>query len=605
MNLKMVNDTLENQITFLHSILDSIPYVVYVKDLDSKYVYANKFCLEANNCNAEDFYGKTDGELFPLYKIGKIYKKNDENLIKNRKGFISYVPIPEPEEFTYSYLREEPLFDKENNVCGILGFIITPQIKISRRSIGNIQIFNDKDKYMFFDYLCDQDLFVILKSIPELDFLNSIELKSGTVFNSGLIYKEDISKVLDIYERLMKGESPVHFLLRMYDKENKLNYYNFEACSLKNEEGIPVRFLCSLKHLTEEFVRSENFAIEVENAKKHIYSVLNNYYDICLFADPDFNAYEILYANENFSDFDKKGEWNSFIDIMYQKLHQKDYGILKNIFLSLNLYGDDEISSRQAREFRYADKNGEYRWKSFSVVKPDNSNTAGFLLYFSDVTDAVKEREQRNLKNMNSELIDVLSTIVEFRDMESGEHVSRIKEFTRLLLKQVNKVYTDRYYSSEMIGIISTASALHDIGKIAIPDHILLKPGKLTAEEFEEMKLHTVRGCEILKTMPRIQEENYYKYSYEICRYHHERYDGKGYPDKLVGENIPLEAQIVSVADVFDALTSKRCYKPPYDYETALKMINNGECGAFSSRLLECLNLAKDEMIEYAKKTNK
>lgn len=184
--------------------------------------------------------------------------------------------------------------------------------------------------------------------------------------------------------------------------------------------------------------------------------------------------------------------------------------------------------------------------------------------------------------------------------MESGDHINRIKGFTKILLKYVNEMYEDVDYSPETMEVISSAAAMHDVGKIAIPDSILLKPGKLTPEEFNEMKQHTVKGCEILDSMATLQDENYSKYSYEICRYHHERYDGKGYPDGLKGDEIPLAAQIVSVADVYDALISKRVYKDAYSVEEAYQMILNGECGVFSPKLMECFTRAQKEMEEFS-----
>jgi putative two-component system response regulator len=149
--------------------------------------------------------------------------------------------------------------------------------------------------------------------------------------------------------------------------------------------------------------------------------------------------------------------------------------------------------------------------------------------------------------------------------------------------------------TNEQASLIVSASALHDIGKIAIPDSILLKPGRLTPEEFEEMKKHTIYGCEILEKFK--QEENeFYRYCYDICRYHHERYDGGGYPDKLKGDEIPIWAQIVSIVDVFDALVSKRVYKAPYAVEEAERMIMRGECGVFSPEILDCFQIAKPEL---------
>lgn len=200
------------------------------------------------------------------------------------------------------------------------------------------------------------------------------------------------------------------------------------------------------------------------------------------------------------------------------------------------------------------------------------------------VADQIYEKEKSN-----SLMISILSHIVEFRNGESGLHVLHINMLTEILLNRLIKK-TDKYNLKRSdIYLISTASALHDVGKIAIPDAILNKPGKFTKEEFEIMKTHTTAGAEMLDSIPYYKEEALTKMAYQICRWHHERYDGRGYPDGLKGEEIPISAQIVALADVYDALTSVRVYKPAYTHEQALNMITNGECGVFNPMLLECL----------------
>ena len=203
-------------------------------------------------------------------------------------------------------------------------------------------------------------------------------------------------------------------------------------------------------------------------------------------------------------------------------------------------------------------------------------------------------REQRR-REINNGIIDILSTVVESRSAEAGDHVMRIKGYTRILLDQINDVY-NMHLSLEEKEIAYSAAAMHDVGKIAIPDSILLKPGRFTPEEYEIMKKHTIFGCELIASMEGIQDQRYYDCCYKICRSHHERYDGKGYPDGLSGEDIPLFAQIVSLADVYDALVSKRCYKKAFSLDKAYEMIVSGECGAFSPKLLECFKRARAQM---------
>ncbi|MCH5267962.1 MAG: response regulator [Lachnospiraceae bacterium] len=199
------------------------------------------------------------------------------------------------------------------------------------------------------------------------------------------------------------------------------------------------------------------------------------------------------------------------------------------------------------------------------------------------------------LKKSNENIIDILGTVVEGRNMESGEHIKRVKGYTKILADKMKDMYPEYDLTAEKINIIVSASSLHDIGKIAIPDHILLKPGKLTDEEFEYMKSHTTRGCEILDDIKGVWDEEYGKVSYEICRHHHERFDGRGYPDKLKGEEIPISAQLVSVADVYDALVNERCYKDAYSKDKAFQMIINGECGMFNPKLLECFRNVRED----------
>lgn len=204
----------------------------------------------------------------------------------------------------------------------------------------------------------------------------------------------------------------------------------------------------------------------------------------------------------------------------------------------------------------------------------------------SIVSNQIYEREKSSKL-----MINILSHIVEFRNGESGLHVLHIQTITEMLLRQLVQKENNRYaLSKEQIRMITTASALHDIGKISIPDEILNKPGRLTAEEFAVIKGHSMAGANMLSELPLDQkEEPLVKTAYEICRWHHERYDGGGYPDGLKGEEIPVSAQVVALADVYDALTSERCYKDAYSHEKAIEMILAGQCGAFNPLMLECL----------------
>lgn len=200
------------------------------------------------------------------------------------------------------------------------------------------------------------------------------------------------------------------------------------------------------------------------------------------------------------------------------------------------------------------------------------------------VADQIYENERRSQL-----MISILSHIVEFRNGESGLHVVHVQTITELLLKYLNKKTNQYHLTNTDISLISVASALHDIGKIAIDENILNKPGKLTDEEFTIMKTHSSVGYDMLEQLPFYQNEKLVSIAKEICRWHHERYDGRGYPDGLKGDEIPISAQVVSIADVYDALTSERVYKKAFSHDKAISMIVNGECGTFNPLLLECL----------------
>lgn len=209
------------------------------------------------------------------------------------------------------------------------------------------------------------------------------------------------------------------------------------------------------------------------------------------------------------------------------------------------------------------------------------------------VVDQVYEKEENS-----SIMIGILSNVLGFRNSESSEHILHIRTATEMMLRKLVKT-TDVYHLTETdIAMITTASSLHDIGKIGIPEGILNKPGRLTDEEFKIMKTHSEIGASLIRDMNFSESKPLVHTAWEICRWHHERWDGKGYPDGLKGEEIPISAQVVSIVDVYDALTSERCYKKAFDHDTAVKMILEGQCGQFNPILLKCL---KELSLQFSK----
>lgn len=222
------------------------------------------------------------------------------------------------------------------------------------------------------------------------------------------------------------------------------------------------------------------------------------------------------------------------------------------------------------------------------IVKKRVQNTLGLYMnqkhLIKVVYDQVYEKEENN-----NIMIRIMSNILGSRNSESREHILHIKTATEMMLRQLVKV-TDAYPLTEAdIALITTASSIHDIGKIRVPEEILNKPGRLTDEEFQIMKTHSELGAAIIKDMDFTQDHPLVHTAWEICRWHHERWDGKGYPDGLKGEEIPISAQVVSIVDVYDALTSERCYKKAFDHDTAIQMILDRQCGQFNPILLKCL----------------
>ena len=215
------------------------------------------------------------------------------------------------------------------------------------------------------------------------------------------------------------------------------------------------------------------------------------------------------------------------------------------------------------------------------------------------VSDQIRARE-----NNTDMLVGVLSHIVEFRNGESGAHVRHIRIITELLLHRLLEISSRYAITAEQQDMIPLASALHDIGKIGIDEKILNKPGKLTPEEFKVIQTHSMLGAKMLHDLDQFAEQPLLQTAYEIARWHHERWDGRGYPDGLKGDEIPISAQLVSLADVYDALTSERCYKKAFSHEKAVQMILNGECGAFNPLLLQCLTDIQADLKEELQQYN-
>lgn len=210
------------------------------------------------------------------------------------------------------------------------------------------------------------------------------------------------------------------------------------------------------------------------------------------------------------------------------------------------------------------------------------------------------EKKNRRLKKRNDEAMELLSSIVEARSMESGQHVKRVKTYTEILARQIMKTCPEYGLNESKVKLMASASAMHDVGKISVPDAILNKPGKLTNEEFDEMKRHTIYGAKVLDETQRMWDKVNYCLCRDICLYHHERWDGHGYPEGLSGEMIPIAAQIVAFADCYDALTTDRVYRKAFTTDVAFEMIIHGECGQYNPKLMECFIACRESFASTA-----
>lgn len=339
------------------------------------------------------------------------------------------------------------------------------------------------------------------------------------------------------------------------------------------------------RELLAEILRDEYDVIMVENGKQALEHMEDRNQEIAVvlldLIMPEMDGFEVLKAM-------KEKMWIDKIPVLV-------------------ISGESSIKVEQDC-FDYGVSDFIHKPFDNALVRKRVENVVSLFQYQRELEQKVAEqtktlREQykllkvqaERLKQSNDNIIDVLGTVVEHRNLESGEHVRRVKGYTKIMAEEIAKDYPEYGLTPEKIGIIVSASALHDLGKIAIPDSILLKPGKFTKEEFECMKAHTIKGCEIVSSIEGVWDEEYAKIGYEISRYHHERYDGRGYPDGLKEDEIPISAQLVSVADVYDALVNERVYKDAIPKDKAFEMIINGECGIFSPKLMDCFRKARDK----------
>ena len=459
--------------------------------------------------------------------------------------------------------------------------------------------------------------------------------KYSEIFNQyvrDFVYEDDKPKMYDeisipVIKKKLRARNSYSIRYRKFINDNEFRYFEFRVSSADIDvDGRILSAVIAFIDCNDEILHEMEYMKSLEKTLKSDAVITG------LTGDFEWVAYVTVTEDKegasvtnyrvgemfkkNFGNWENENNFNNMINLLTNTLVVEDdrkmvvretakNHIRKHLMKEVAYYVNFRIDNEGTVEY--------YQLKFVADIA--DGRLFGFILGFHSVDEEIRrEREEQeklermvnertiqleeknvSLNRMNNDIIELMGNVVEGRDEESGQHVRRVKDLTNILATQVMNDYPEYNLSPEVVDIITSASALHDVGKITIPDSILLKPGRLTNEEFDIMKTHTVNGCNILDKMPADWDKQYMKISMDICRYHHEKYDGKGYPDALIGDEIPISAQIVSVADCYDALVSKRVYKDAYSCDEAYHMIQNGECGAFNPKLMDCFSVCKDK----------
>ncbi|MCR5356073.1 MAG: transporter substrate-binding domain-containing protein [Lachnospiraceae bacterium] len=455
------------------------------------------------------------------------------------------------------------------------------------------------------------------------------------------VFEDDKPKMYDevsipVIRKKLRSRPSYAIRYRKMMKDNEFRYFEYRVSTADiDETGKVVSAVVAFIDCNDEVLHETEYMKSLEKALKSdaVITGLTGDFDwVAYVANADgkdgvsVTTYRTSeWFRECFGKWDEESDFNHMLELLADKLiHPDDH---KMFLRSAN---KNQVRKHLMKDVAYyinfrvlIDGSIKYYQLKF-VADIADGKLFGFILGFHSVDEELRreKEEQEKLENMveertaqleeknislnrmNNDIIELMGNIVEGRDAESGQHVRRVKDFTNILATQVMREHPEYNLTKELVDIITSASALHDVGKITISDSILLKPGRLTNEEYEIMKSHTVNGCAILDKMPADWDEQYMKTSMEICRYHHEKYDGKGYPEGLSGDDIPISAQIVSVADCYDALVSKRVYKDAYTCDEAYDMIQRGECGMFNPALMDCLMMCKDQFEKQVNTTN-
>lgn len=598
MDLENKIKQLEEENRIYRMILEAIPINLFVKDTSCKYQVTSKFCDMVNGVERGGLKGKTDFDLQNSREIAQSFYEDDQRIMSMKKGSRMISPTLCGDTVKYYDIYKEPLIGEDGKVEGILGFIIAPAEMSTDGKVEEIE--KQVENYygsecLMFDYDIKTGNAIILKKLDNLDIEFGAQERFEEVFiNSGRIKESLKQAVSKMFQKVVNDETEAVLVLDVMDNHGNWHPGVLNLTRVRNSKLGENRAIGVFSYLNNGEDKTEEMMITMNAMKRKMYQIMAEKYDTVLYVS--MRNYMYVSIGNQIGKIGYHGCIDELRKYIKENIHEDD----RNIYLEAITSKSEVMKDGQHSlfEIRMRNDQSEYRWYEANVYYVDSIDgiSKDMILTFHDMNDIVKIKKQQEVRNTNNRLIEVLSSVVESRDVESGNHIHRIKNMTRILLKRIMTCFPEYGLKEEQIEIMSSAATMHDIGKIAIPDSVLLKPGRLTAEEFNVMKEHTVRGCKIINSASVIQDEEYYRYCYDICRHHHERYDGRGYPDGLKGDDISVVAQVVSIIDVYDALSSRRCYKEAYEEDKVFEMILGGECGAFNPKLIECLKAVRIEL---------
>lgn len=589
---------LEEENRMFRMVLEAIPINLFVKDTSCRYQITSRVCDMINGVERGGIKGKSDFDLQNSNEIAQSFYDDDQRIMATRQGSRTLSPTLCGDTIKYYDIYKEPLINEDGNVDGILGLVIAPaEMDIDEKNTEveeQVEAYYGSQCFMF-DYDIKTGNAIILKKMEDFD----LEFDSQGCFeeffiNSARIKDRSKQAVAKMFQKIASGETEAVLVLDIMDNQGNWHSGFLSLTRIRNSKLNQNRAIGVLSYLNSVDAKQEEMIISINAMKRRMYQIMAEKYDTILYISKKNRMYTCI--GKLVGPIEAQGNVELLAEYVKEFIHEDDRKIYVDALMSSSDINRD--GQHQLYEIRIKVEPGKYRWYEANVYYVDSIDglSEDIILTFYDMDEIIRLKRQQEVRNTNNHLIEVLSSVVESRDVESGNHIHRIKSMTKVLLTSIMEKYPEYGLNEEKIEIMSSAATMHDIGKIAIPDNILLKPGRLTVDEFEIMKEHTIRGCKIINSASVIQDEEYYKYCYDICRHHHERYDGKGYPDGLKGDEISIVSQVVSIVDVYDALISKRCYKEAYEEDKVFDMILNGECGVFNPKLIECLIKARTEL---------